>query len=100
MRMLKSSFSVVAGSVALLATAVPAWAQPYPPVVEVSPTVVTQGGEGAGVGPAVEAGAQGAGGGLAFTGAEIGLLVLAAGLLAAIGAMALIAARRRRALAA
>jgi hypothetical protein len=81
---------------ALLATAGTALAQTYPPPTGVAPTVVTQGGGNGGVGPAVETQA----GGLAFTGAEIGLLVLAAALLAGIGAMALIAARRRRAQAA
>jgi hypothetical protein len=83
---------------ALLATALPAFAQPvYPPPIEVGPEVVTQGGAvGApGVGPAVETASQG--GGLAFTGAEIALLVVAAAVLATIGALALVAARRRAA---
>jgi hypothetical protein len=77
---------------ALLATAVPAMAE-YPPPVEVGPLTVTQGGGSAGVAPAVETAGQA--GGLAFTGAEIGLLVLAAAVLATIGALALMAARRR-----
>jgi hypothetical protein len=72
--------------------ALPALAQ-YNPTVDVAPKVVTQGGPG--VEPAVEA-VSGTGG-LAFTGVEIGLLVLAAALLAAIGTLALLTARRRAA---
>jgi hypothetical protein len=82
---------------ALLATALPAMAE-YPPPVDVGPLTVTQGGGSAGVAPAGVAPAvetAGQAGGLAFTGAEIGLLVLAAAVLATIGALALMAARRR-----
>jgi hypothetical protein len=65
------------------------------PTTEVSPAVVEAGEAGGAGGEA--GGAAGEGGALAFTGAEIWLLVLAAALLAGIGALALIAARRRRA---
>jgi hypothetical protein len=94
MRMLRIIIRTGATAAALLVTAVPALAQ-YVPPTGVGPTVVTQGGGGPGVGPAAEAAGQG--GGLAFTGAEIGLLVVAAAVLATIGALALIAARRRSA---
>jgi hypothetical protein len=77
---------------AVLAGALPAAAQTYPPPSEVAPTVVTQGGG--------QAPAAAAGGGLAFTGAEIGLLLLAVAFLVAVGAFALIMARRRSAQAA
>jgi hypothetical protein len=100
MRRIVTSIGVAFGS--LLATAVTASAQTttgYNPPPTVQPQVVTQGGGGVGAG-GVSAGGVGAEGGLAFTGAEIGLLVLAAGLLATIGAMLLIAARRRSAAAA
>lgn len=77
---------------ALLAGALPASAQTsYPPPSSVAPTIVTQGGGGGGAPAAAEA----ASGGLAFTGAEIGLLVLAVAILVGVGAAALILARRR-----
>jgi hypothetical protein len=84
MRMLKliSRIGLTAG--ALFAGALPAAAQTYPPPSEVAPTVVTQ--------PEPAPAAQP----LAFTGAEIGLLLLAVAILVAIGAFALIMARRRR----
>ena len=85
MRMLKllSRIGLTVG--ALFAGALPAAAQTYPPPSSVAPTVVTQPEPG----PAAEAG------GLAFTGAEIGLLLLAVAVLVAVGAFALIMARRR-----
>jgi hypothetical protein len=99
MRRIVTSIGVSIGS--LLASAVPAAAQTttgYNPPPTVQPQVVTQGAGGVGAG-GVGAGGVSAGGvgGLAFTGVEIGLLVLAAGLLATLGAMLLIAARRRSA---
>jgi hypothetical protein len=107
MRRIVTSIGVAFGS--LLGTAVTAAAQTatgYNPPPTVQPEVVTQGGGGVGAGGVgaggvgaggVGAGGVGAGGGLAFTGLEIGLLVLAAGLLATLGALLLIAARRRSA---
>jgi hypothetical protein len=99
MRRIVTSIGVTFGS--LLATAVPAVAQTttgYNPPPTVQPEVVTQGGAGVG---AVGAGAAPAGAApLAFTGAEIGLLVLAAAVLATVGSMLLVAARRRSAAAA
>jgi hypothetical protein len=99
MRRIVTSIGVTLGS--LLATAVPALAQTttgYNPPPTVQPEVITQGGPGVGPAGVGAAGAAPAGAApLAFTGAEIGLLVLAAALLATVGAMLLIAARRRSA---
>jgi hypothetical protein len=78
----------------------------YPPTTQpanVQPGVITQGGDGGAVqgaggavqGAGVAAGTEGAAGALAFTGAELTLLVAAFGILLAGGAVALIAARRR-----
>jgi hypothetical protein len=91
MRRIVTGIGVAFGS--LLASAVPAAAQTagYNPPPTVQPTVITQGGVqgGAAVAPAQEAAP------LAFTGAEIGILVLAVAVLLTVGALALIAARRR-----
>jgi hypothetical protein len=74
---------------------------PETPEASVNPEVVTTGGvEEAQEVAEVQVQGETQEEGLAFTGAEVGLLVLTAGGLAAIGAMALIAARRRRAQAA
>jgi hypothetical protein len=72
-----------------VAGAIPALAQTggYNPPVEVSPAVITGGG----------AGASPAGRPLAFTGAELTLLFVALAVLVTLGALALIAARRRAA---
>jgi hypothetical protein len=87
--------TVIGGMLALVVGgALPALAQ-YNPPVDVEPKVVVQSGTDAVVEPAVEAVSDA--GGLAFTGLEIGLLVLAAALLAAVGTLALVAARRRAA---
>lgn len=99
------AFRIVVAAVAVLVVLViaggPALAQPtYPPTTpptspaNVAPTIVEP---GAGVAPNVEQpGVQGEGvGALAFTGAELTLLVAAFGILLAGGAVALIAARRR-----
>ena len=111
MRM-KSAFRVAMAALALVVVLVmatgPALAQPtYPPTTpptspaNVAPTEVAPGGE---VAPNVEkpggvlGGVQGQGegvGALAFTGAELTLLVAAFAILLAGGAIALIAARRR-----
>jgi hypothetical protein len=80
MRRIVTSVGVTVGS--LLVTALPAAAQ-YVPPPEIEPTVVEQ---------APQAPAP-----LAFTGVEIGLLVLAVAVLVAVGAFALIMARRRSA---
>jgi hypothetical protein len=91
MRRIVTGIGVAFGS--LLASALPAAAQTtgYNPPPTVQPTVITQGGvQGIGaVAPAQEAAP------LAFTGAEIGILVLAVALLVTVGTLALIAGRRR-----
>jgi hypothetical protein len=92
MRRLVSSIGVAVGS--LFATALPAAAQAaqgYPPPPTVQPTVIQQAPPA--VAPAAEA-AQAAAP-LAFTGVEIGILVLAVALLVTLGTLALIAGRRR-----
>jgi hypothetical protein len=86
MRRIVSSIGVAVGS--LLATALPAAAQGYVPPPTVQPTVIEQ------APPAV---APAAAAPLAFTGAEIGILVLAVALLVTVGTLALIAGRRRAA---
>jgi hypothetical protein len=90
MRRLVSSIGVAVGS--LLATALPAaaqGAQGYVPPPTVQPTVIEQ------VPPAVAPEAVQAAAPLAFTGVEIGILVLAVALLVTVGTLALIAGRRR-----
>jgi hypothetical protein len=108
MRMTRA-FRILMAAVAVLVVLVivtgPALAQPtYPPTTpptspaNVAPTAIVP---GAGVAPNVErpgvqGEVQGEGvGALAFTGAELTLLVAAFGILLAGGAVALIAARRR-----
>ncbi|MGH2653228.1 MAG: hypothetical protein ACRDHV_02620 [Actinomycetota bacterium] len=104
MRMTRA-FRILMAAVAVLVVLVivtgPALAQPtYPPTTpptspaNVAPTAIVP---GAGVAPNVEQpGVQGEGvGALAFTGAELTLLVATFGILLAGGAVALIAARRR-----
>jgi hypothetical protein len=65
--------------------------QVYPPPVEVSPEVVVE------VQPGVAPAAPAPEAGLAFTGAELTLIIVAFGALLAAGTAALIAARRRAA---
>jgi hypothetical protein len=92
MRRIVTSIGVTIGS--LLATALPAAAQGYVPPPTVQPTVIGQAPPA--VAPAAEA-APAAAAPLAFTGAEIGILVLAVALLVTVGTLALIAGRRRAA---
>jgi hypothetical protein len=89
MRRIVTGIGVAVGS--LLATALPAAAQGYVPPPTVQPTVIQQAPPA--VAPAAEAAPAAAP--LAFTGAEIGILVLAVAVLLTVGALALIAARRR-----
>lgn len=104
MRM-KSAFRVAMAALALVVVLVmatgPAMAQPTYPPTSVAPTSVAPGAD---VAPNVEkpggvlGGVEGQGegvGALAFTGAELTLLVAAFAILLAGGAIALIAARRR-----
>jgi hypothetical protein len=91
MRRIVTSIGVAVGS--LLATALPAAAQGYVPPPTVQPTVIEQAPPA--VAPAAAAPAAAAP--LAFTGAEIGILVLAVALLVTVGTLALIAGRRRAA---
>jgi hypothetical protein len=88
MRRIVTSIGVAVGS--LLATALPAAAQGYVPPPTVQPTVIQQA-------PPAPAAAAPAAAPLAFTGVEIGILVLAVALLVTVGALALIAGRRRAA---